>query len=384
MLYVCTNCEPLNPNPSESNQVLTLDIRFIHKNDYPPVNGGREALLAALNVPAFVAGRTCFELNGYAGCRPVFDETPHQTPFGEQENTTPTLTSCTAWFRYLVKMVRKIDSQPEHKPHDNEPEYVPKTSKKGYEWFEMSVFTRWDSGLSVPGGSRKCRVLCIDTPHDCPERLKDALVKKTPSRSKTEIAQARADPFALHSDLLDIMIIYSDISVWRVRDPIRLLEKSRLSGHDLFGQIHDHARHAYHSSEVLEAAIQTVEQLGRYQREIHEGIGQGQQQLRPAQGQALTGLSLTYRSQSQEYTQFQISLVKSLKLRSDSSLQRLKNEVGLAYNNIARQDNNAMKSIALLTMIFLPATFISVWFSFVPSKTFHRFAEGRVCRSFPK
>jgi hypothetical protein len=31
-----------------------------------------------------------------------------------------------------------------------------------------------------------------------------------------------------------------------------------------------------------------------------------------------------------------------------------------AFNNLARQDNDVMKSIALLTMIFLPATFISV------------------------
>ncbi|KAK3497514.1 uncharacterized protein B0T23DRAFT_85886 [Neurospora hispaniola] len=329
-------------------------LRFMRKDDYPSVNGGREALLAALNVPAFVASRTCFELNGYAGCRPVFKE-PQQTddPFGKQD-ATPTLTSCTTWFHYLAKMVRKIDSfQNEQKPHDEEPEYVREKSTEGYEWFEMSIFTRWDA----PG---KCRVLCIDTPPDCPERLKDALLKKKKSLSLPEAAQA--DPFALHADLLDIIIVYSDISVWRVRDPIRLLEKSRLNGHDLFEQIHDHARHAYHSSEVLEAAIQTVEQLGRYQREIHETIAHGQRNGSGSGGGSRLGhsLTLTYRAQAREYTQFQISLVKSLKLRSDSSLQRLKNEVGLAYNNIARQDNSVMKSIALLTMIFLPATFISV------------------------
>lgn len=326
---------------------------FMHKDDYPAVKGEREALLAAFNVPSFLASRTCFELNGYAGCRPVFEEPPHENSLREQEAAAPRLTSCTTWFLYLTKMVRKIDSfQSEHKPHDNEREYVPRESRKGYEWFEMSVFTRWDSSLS-PGGSGKCRVLCIDTPPDFPERLRDALVKNTQSLT----AQAMADPFALHADLLDMMIVYSDISVWRVRDPIRLLEKSRLNGHDLFEQIHDHARHAYHSSEVLEAAIQTFEQLGRHQREIHESIAQGQQRSQSSR------LTLTYRVQAREYTQFQISLVKGLKLRSDSSLQRLKNEVGLAYNNIARQDNSVMKSIALLTMIFLPATFISALFS---------------------
>ena len=297
----------------------------MHKDDYPPVKGGREVLLAAFNVPSFVASRTCFELNGYAGCRPIFEEPQpqDQDPFGEaeQENTNlnPTLTSCTTWFRYLTKMVRKIDHfQDKHKPHDSEEEYVTskKAVEKGYEWFEMSVFTRWDN-------SGKCRVLCIDTPPDFPDRLRDALLLK-PKNTLPFFEQA--DPFALHADLLDIMLVYSDISVWRVRDPIRLLEKSRLNGHDLFEQIHDHARHAYHSSEVLEAAIQTVEQLGRYQTEVNESIGGPQGQGRKRHP---SGLTLTYRAQAREYTQFQISVVRSLKLRSDSSLQRLKNEVGL-------------------------------------------------------
>ena len=31
-----------------------------------------------------------------------------------------------------------------------------------------------------------------------------------------------------------------------------------------------------------------------------------------------------------------------------------------AFNNLAHEDNTVMKSIALLTMIFLPATFFSV------------------------
>lgn len=304
----------------------------MHKDDYPSIDGGREALLAAFNVPRFVASRTCFELNGYAGCKPVFEEPQHTNPFGEQQaeettSTTPALTTCTTWFRYLVKMVQKIDSfQDKYKPHDKEPEYVPEDSRKGYEWFEMSAFTRWDS----PG---KCRVLCVDTPPDFPDRLRDALLKKTESPNLSEAAAAQADPFALHADLLDVMITYSDISVWRVRDPIRLLEKSRLNGHDLFEQIHDHARHANHSSEVLEAGMQTVQELGRYQREIHEtiaahGHGPGQQRT-GGSGLQRRGLTLTYRAQAREYMQFQLSLVRSLKLRSDSSLQRLKNEVGL-------------------------------------------------------
>jgi hypothetical protein len=33
------------------------------------------------------------------------------------------------------------------------------------------------------------------------------------------------DPFAMHTDLLDQMILYYDVAVWRVRDPVREAEK---------------------------------------------------------------------------------------------------------------------------------------------------------------
>ena len=110
------------------------------------------------------------------------------------------------WVRCLVKMVRK-----EPKPTENEPEYVTtsKAIKKGYIWFEMGIFTFWDGNT--------CRVLCVDTPNDLPSRLKAALEK----RPSLEIR----DPFAMHTDLLDQIILYYEISAWRVRDPVRKLEE---------------------------------------------------------------------------------------------------------------------------------------------------------------
>jgi Mg2+ and Co2+ transporter CorA len=130
----------------------------------------------------------------------------------------------------------------------------------------------------------------------------------------------------------------------------------------IFGPIHEVSRHALHTSEVLEAAIDTIKELQLRQEAV-------QQRLHVDLGE-------TYREQAKDYAQFQISALKSLKLRSDSNLERLKNEIDLvcrrgveeetcthtqqAFNNMSRQDNSVMKTIALLTMIFLPATFISV------------------------
>ncbi len=127
------------------------------------------------------------------------------------------------------------------------------------------------------------------------------------------------------------------------------------------------SRHAIHVAEVLEATIDTVREIQRRQTAIHEILR--------------NELSDTYKEQAREYVQFQISLLKNLKLRSDSNQERLKNEINLVrttypwmgswlplvlthlrqtFNNLARQDNSIMKSIALLGMVFLPPTFISV------------------------
>ncbi|CAN9403265.1 unnamed protein product [Alternaria alternata] len=64
-------------------------------------------------------------------------------------------------------------------------------------------------------------------------------------------------------------------------------------------------------------------------------------------------------------------------LRSQSNKERLQNEIALAYNMIAqrdsqvmtglgeaaRRDSGAMRTIAVVTMAFLPPTFLSAIFS---------------------
>ena len=101
-------------------------------------------------------------------------------------------------------MVRKTDDS-----HDGGPEYA--TGKKDYKWFEMSYFTRWDN-------KDICQVLCVDTPSDFPAELRKLLQKQTRPLDFR-------DPFAMHSALVDQMIVYYDVSVWRVRDPVRDIEK---------------------------------------------------------------------------------------------------------------------------------------------------------------
>jgi hypothetical protein len=162
-------------------------------------------------VPVFVANRACTELNGYFGCRATYDAQGKVTTCSRLSPPFFPLTSVLrdvgTWFRCLVKMVRQVED-----PHEKEAEYVTgvKDVKKGYTWFEMGIFTRWDDG-------EKCKVLCVDTPNDLPRKLEAVLEKRS---SHLDFR----DPFAMHTDLLDQIIVYYEISIWRVRDPIRILE----------------------------------------------------------------------------------------------------------------------------------------------------------------
>jgi hypothetical protein len=93
-------------------------------------------------------------------------------------------------------------------PHDDRRDYA---HPEEYKWFEMSIITRWIQPST-------CQVMCVDTPEDLPDELKKSLEKR-PSPLNFR------DPFAMHVDLINQIILYYDISVWRVRDPIRALEK---------------------------------------------------------------------------------------------------------------------------------------------------------------
>ena len=49
--------------------------------------------------------------------------------------------------------------------------------------------------------------------------------------------------------------------------------------------------------------------------------------------------------------------------RSVSNDARLRNEINLAFNVVNQQDTKAMRIISIVTLTFLPATFVSTLFS---------------------
>jgi hypothetical protein len=84
---------------------------------------------------------------------------------------------------------------------------------------------------------------------------------------------------------------------------------------NVFGDMHDVSRHAIHVSEVLQATVESMIQMQQYRKDIYETLP--------------IDLGTEYKKQATSHMDFQIQLVRSLKLRADSSDKRLEHEVGL-------------------------------------------------------
>jgi hypothetical protein len=78
--------------------------------------------------------------------------------------------------------------------------------------------------------------------------------------------------------------------------------------------MHEISRHAIHISEILSVTIETMESILRQQKSIYENV---------------PDLGKTSREQAQEYTNFQLQMIKALKHRSCSNYERLKIETTL-------------------------------------------------------
>lgn len=58
-----------------------------------------------------------------------------------------------------------------------------------------------------------------------------------------------------------------------------------------------------------------------------------------------------------------LQLLSNLMHRSASNEARLRNEINLAFNVVNQQDTKAVRIISIVTLTFLPATFVSTLFS---------------------
>ncbi|KAJ5180202.1 hypothetical protein N7492_003412 [Penicillium capsulatum] len=232
-----------------------------------------------------------------------------------------------------------------------EAKHLEKTDTKGlrYNWTSLTLFTRFFN-------STEQTVILLLNP-----------TEKVPLSVFTPQCTRLDDPFWVYSCALEEITRWEERAVWDIRDYVRDLEKSTLpSGQKAqpdFRILHDIARHAIHVTESLEVTVRNVEHI-LAQHEFYTG------------NYSKLNAQLFHHEIARRLAFFQ-SYFGSIQQRSVSNEKRLQNEIQLAFNTVAqhdarlsvdisqatRADSATMRTIAFVTLTFLPPTFICAIFS---------------------
>ncbi|PLB54124.1 hypothetical protein P170DRAFT_504932 [Aspergillus steynii IBT 23096] len=225
---------------------------------------------------------------------------------------------------------------------------------KEYRWVQASLVIDWTMA------DNRQTVLVLNLPE--PQQLQ--IQHKLPQ------IKARLNPFRWHMEFSSTLITLYDASIWSLRDLVRAIEKARDKPNHPppdFPHLHDIGRHIFHSTETLEIAENTVKNLVDEQARWRDEFPESRQK----------GRGVYLHTQQRLY-----SLSKqlhSLKTRSRSLTERLHNEINLAFNIVsqrygrdAQSDSAMMKTVGVVSLVYLPGTFVSGLFG----TNFFDFAPG--------
>ncbi|KAL2862644.1 uncharacterized protein BJX67DRAFT_293036 [Aspergillus lucknowensis] len=236
-----------------------------------------------------------------------------------------------------------------------------------YHWLFLSFFTLWLKPLG-DGAEPAQIILCFDDAHG--KRIERAI-----SKASTDLSC----PYSLISRLAESVTLIFDDALWSFRTPIRQIEKNRADFSrnamraivhgdnadtkslnlkdgiiDVYAQMHELARHVIHFQETIEAAKTCTRQM-----------------VESASLYCKDGCSV---SRIKHWA----LLAHNLKPRADGFKERVQNEISLAYNTVNAQQLGEARSllqesrsdgkhiswmVGFLSIVFLPGTFVSGFFS---------------------
>jgi Mg2+ and Co2+ transporter CorA len=291
----------------------------------------QESFADALAMPKFWWSKYFRDGNGGFGCEST-RRSGVVTGFSKytDSNYVTALILLDTWSRFTVKQVKPDAS---------------------FTWYYTNLFTRWltSTGQTV--------VLAFDMQPPIQGRCLRALMHPDPS--------LLSDPFWAHPYLMEQIARAQEPSVWGIRDHVRASEtEKKPEGRPQpdYRRLHDIARHAIHVNETLDATMQSLEYL-MIEHEYYKN---------------LTPENATSASEDiHRRLRFFQSFIANLRSRSISNEKRLQNEIQLAFNTVAQHDSSitleigratqldsaTMKTIAFVTLTFLPPTFICAIFS---------------------
>lgn len=268
----------------------------------------------------FFWSTACERHNGYFGSQDVLDETNVRTGHN-------------SWFRFQIKTVNKL---------------APSGSVSvKYKWSNLTFHISWRHPNTH-------HILCFDINEHFSASILTAF--------QTQYQQiAKPDTSTPYLAISTVITTAYDTSVWSLRDWIRDLEHKRMSKKRPeidYPLLHELTRHTHHSTETITVAVET---LSKIRNESH----------------ILSSPTLQSKQPRPSPLTFHLSLLQGLLPRSQALEARLKNELNLVINLVAQEqsqatvriaqatqnDSAAMRAVAVVTLVFLPSTFVSTFFS---------------------
>lgn len=191
------------------------------------------------------------------------------------------------------------------------------------------------------------------------------------------------NPHSIYVPLAQLAVDVQEDAVWRIRDAVRDVEKSRTaksnSAELRLSHVHDLARHTIQVNETLDLTAQTLHSMIEYHNRFAD---------RPATPPAAEdadddatgsrGIRTTHQQQQARHDRLRCfqGAIQALRPRSVANKDRLHNEIQYSFDlvtqNISNKsndihqaiqsDSSVMKTVALATAAFIPMTFVATLF----------------------
>ncbi|KAI6784735.1 uncharacterized protein J7T54_007828 [Emericellopsis cladophorae] len=225
-----------------------------------------------------------------------------------------------------------------------------------YYWYKINILVDWQS-------SGATKIVLFDPRPQVSEKIAAKLLINVP-KDKSHLK----DPFWVYGQVFEDLISVQDTSVWQIRGLTRDAEKRKDMGEGLntsvtyFDTLHDILRHATHGMETLQTSIKTIHNIMSSHETLGARFAQAHAQA-PADGKnADTDRRVAF-YYNEERLRFYESFFESTLGRATANKERLTNQIQLEFHKVTKADSDAMKMVAFVTLLFLPATFVAAIFS---------------------
>ena len=250
-----------------------------------------------------------------------------------------------AWTRFLCKDILPLDTQHHEDFHDN------------FCWIVCDTYLHVRKRKDEP--KNNVTLLFFGAPPKVVQRFERLLGSEA-------WADAVQEPYILLALVYEQLFLLLDKAAWTLAGWFRSKERTALnsvrqesSSHveaTDFATLHEIAKHGIYMSEAAAAAVLEMEMVISHLQDLSPNT--------------TASSSNDLRSSTISHFHYRKSAFQSTQLRLASLDKRIANVISLSFNlvtqrdsQVLKQDSNAMKAIAVLTLVFLPLTGIASLFS---------------------